>query len=122
MLYSIGQNALSWVLVNTLHTLLYRVTGPGQEGKQRTNYIMYRHWKRICKIKSDRWNSYVFQWAYKSALNANCRDWIYKVRKYFADIGMGRVCICSNELDYNYIYNDVKVVIHDFYFNEWCTT
>ena len=72
-----------------------------QEEKQWIN--VYKHWKHMCKMKSDTLNSYVFEQADKSALNSNCRHWVYKVRKYFADTGMGHVCICSNELNYNYV-------------------
>ena len=36
-------------------------------------------------------------------------------------MGMGSVCTCSTELDYNYVFNDVKVIIYEFYVNGWYT-
>jgi hypothetical protein len=90
---------------------------PCRDEKQWTN--VYRHWIRMCKMKTNRLNSYVFQWAYRNAINSHCRNWIYKVRKYYTDIGMGHVCTYSGDLDYDYVFNDVKVVIHEFYVNQW---
>ena len=47
--------------------------------------------------------------------NSKCRNWIYEIRNYFDDSGIGHVCTYDPGLDYQCVLNDIKVVIHELY-------
>ena len=84
-----------------------------QEEKQWVN--IYRFWMRMSKMKTSRLNKHVFSWARKT----NCKNWFSKVRHFFEDIGMGHICICDEDVDYDHLFSDVKVVIHEYFVSKW---